>query len=59
LVLELCIDFRITESLKKERTTRRFAPTALMLGNFVTGCSIVGPAGMLLANGRGRLKAPL
>src|SRR4051812_2369134 len=25
----------------------RFAPTALMLGNFVTGCSVVGPAGML------------
>src|SRR3954466_11529869 len=27
--------------------TRRFAPTALMLGNFVTGCSVIGPAGML------------
>jgi len=26
---------------------RRFAPTALMLGNFVTGCSVIGPAGML------------
>lgn len=26
---------------------RRFAPTALMLGNVVTGCSVVGPAGML------------
>src|SRR5436190_11316698 len=25
----------------------RFAPTALMLGNVVTGCSVVGPAGML------------
>src|SRR5579872_2100588 len=27
---------------------RRFAPTALMLGNLVTGCSVVGPAGMLI-----------
>src|SRR3954464_12366149 len=27
--------------------TRRFAPTALMLGNFVTGCSVLAPAGML------------
>jgi predicted MFS family arabinose efflux permease len=26
---------------------RRFAPTALMFGNFVTGCSVIGPAGML------------
>src|SRR3954452_415641 len=26
---------------------RRFAPTALMLGNFVTGCSVLAPAGML------------
>src|SRR5436190_1243750 len=26
---------------------RHFAPTALMLGNVVTGCSVVGPAGML------------
>src|SRR3978361_648008 len=26
---------------------RRFAPPALMLGNFVTGCSVIGPAGML------------
>src|SRR3954471_7733912 len=26
---------------------RRFTPTALMLGNFVTGCSVIGPAGML------------
>jgi MFS transporter, DHA1 family, inner membrane transport protein len=26
---------------------RPFAPTALMLGNFVTGCSVIGPAGML------------
>jgi predicted MFS family arabinose efflux permease len=25
----------------------RFAPTALMLGNIVTGCSIMAPAGML------------
>jgi MFS transporter, DHA1 family, inner membrane transport protein len=27
--------------------TRQFAPTALMLGNFVTGCSVLAPAGML------------
>jgi DHA1 family inner membrane transport protein len=26
---------------------RSLAPTALMLGNFVTGCSVIGPAGML------------
>src|SRR5436305_702077 len=26
---------------------RRLVPTALMLGNFVTGCSVIGPAGML------------
>jgi DHA1 family inner membrane transport protein len=26
---------------------KRFAPTALMIGNFVTGASILGPAGML------------
>ena len=26
---------------------RRLAPTALMLGNFVTGCSVLAPAGML------------
>jgi MFS transporter, DHA1 family, inner membrane transport protein len=27
--------------------TSRFAPTALMLGNIVTGCSVLAPAGML------------
>ena len=27
--------------------TGRFAPTALMLGNLVTGCSVLAPAGML------------
>ena len=26
---------------------RRFAPTALMLGNLVTGCTVLAPAGML------------
>src|SRR4051794_20100926 len=26
---------------------RSFAPTALMLGNVVTGCSVLAPAGML------------
>ncbi len=25
----------------------RFAPTALMLGNLVTGCAVLAPAGML------------
>ncbi|QQO17487.1 MFS transporter [Bradyrhizobium diazoefficiens] len=32
---------------------RRFTPTALMLGNLVTGCSVLAPAGMLpeLASG--------
>jgi len=29
------------------RVTSRFAPTALMLGNIVAGCSIMAPAGML------------
>ncbi len=28
-------------------SARRFAPTALMLGNIVTGCSVLAPAGML------------
>jgi MFS transporter, DHA1 family, inner membrane transport protein len=40
----------MTEPLKKNserQVTRRFAPTALMLGNFVTGCSVLAPAGML------------
>src|SRR4030081_3911997 len=34
---------------------RRFAPTALMLGNFVTGTSVLAPAGMLgeLSSGLG------
>jgi predicted MFS family arabinose efflux permease len=29
------------------QVNRRFAPTALMLGNLVTGCSVLAPAGML------------
>ncbi|NOJ38835.1 MFS transporter [Bradyrhizobium sp. WSM 1791] len=29
-------------------TERRFAPTALMLGNVITGCSVLAPAGMLV-----------
>ena len=35
--------------------TPRFAPTALMLGNLVTGCAILAPAGMLpeLSSGLG------
>ena len=34
---------------------RRFAPTAFMLGNIVTGCSVMAPAGMLseLSSGLG------
>ena len=36
------------ENRPAERPThRRFAPTALMLGNLVTGCSVLAPAGML------------
>jgi DHA1 family inner membrane transport protein len=31
-----------------EPTHRRFAPTALMFGNLVTGCAILAPAGMLI-----------
>jgi MFS transporter, DHA1 family, inner membrane transport protein len=27
---------------------RRFAPTALMFGNLITGCSVLAPAGMLI-----------
>src|ERR1035438_10440978 len=27
---------------------RRFAPSALMFGNLVTGCSVLAPAGMLI-----------
>jgi MFS transporter, DHA1 family, inner membrane transport protein len=33
--------------MKTSAAAYRFAPTALMLGNVVTGCSVVGPAGML------------
>src|SRR6478735_4366846 len=29
------------------RLGRRFAPTALMIGNILTGCSVLAPAGML------------
>lgn len=31
-----------------DSAARRFAPTALMLGNIVTGCSVLAPAGMLV-----------
>ena len=31
----------------RSASTRRFAPTALMLGNVVTGCAVLAPAGML------------
>ncbi|HKS20679.1 MAG TPA: MFS transporter [Bradyrhizobium sp.] len=33
--------------MKNNPVTRRFAPTALMLGNIVTGCSVMAPAAML------------
>ena len=33
--------------MKNSQVERRFAPTALMLGNIVTGCSVLAPAGML------------
>jgi MFS transporter, DHA1 family, inner membrane transport protein len=33
--------------MENSRVARRFAPTALMLGNIVTGCSVLAPAGML------------
>src|SRR6476620_7508780 len=41
--------------MENSRLTRRFAPTALMLGNIVTGCSVLAPAGMLgeLSSGLG------
>ncbi|MGB8397898.1 MFS transporter [Bradyrhizobium sp.] len=32
---------------------KRFAPTALMLGNIVTGCAVLAPAGMLVELSRG------
>jgi predicted MFS family arabinose efflux permease len=37
------------------RLGRRFAPTALMFGNIITGCSVLAPAGMLgeLSSGLG------
>lgn len=36
------------ECLAADRPTNRFAPTALMLGNVVTACSVLAPAGMLV-----------
>src|SRR5438874_12149426 len=33
--------------MESAHVARRFAPTALMLGNVVTGCSVLAPAGML------------
>ncbi|MGY4307746.1 DHA1 family inner membrane transport protein [Bradyrhizobium sp. USDA 4369] len=41
--------------MTSHQTPPRFAPTALMLGNIVTGCSVLAPAGMLpeLAAGLG------
>jgi MFS transporter, DHA1 family, inner membrane transport protein len=32
---------------ERSHVHRRFVPTALMLGNIVTGCSVLAPAGML------------
>src|ERR1700730_672266 len=34
--------------MENAHTARRFAPTALMLGNIVTGSSVLAPAGMLI-----------
>ncbi|MFL6793099.1 MAG: MFS transporter [Bradyrhizobium sp.] len=34
--------------MKNLHFARRFGPTALMLGNIVTGCSVLAPAGMLV-----------
>src|SRR5258708_31813178 len=34
--------------MENSHAARRFAPTALMLGNIVTGCSVLAPAGMLI-----------
>src|SRR5216684_6876075 len=33
--------------MESAHVARRFAPTAFMLGNVVTGCSVLAPAGML------------
>ena len=33
--------------MENNHVERRFAPTALMLGNILTGCSVLAPAGML------------
>jgi DHA1 family inner membrane transport protein len=33
--------------MQSAAAARRCAPTALMLGNIVTGCSVLAPAGML------------
>jgi len=33
--------------MRSSPAARRFAPTALMLGNIVTGCAVLAPAGML------------
>ena len=33
--------------MESPAAVRRFAPTALMLGNIVTGCAVLAPAGML------------
>src|ERR1700716_2188322 len=33
--------------MENAHVERRFAPTALMLGNIVTGCAVLAPAGML------------
>src|ERR1700710_252326 len=34
--------------MENPHVTSRFAPTALMLGNIVTGCAVLAPAGMLV-----------
>ena len=41
--------------IEPAKVGRRFAPTALMIGNILTGCSVLAPAGMLseLSSGLG------
>ena len=41
--------------IEPAQAERRFAPTALMIGNILTGCSVLAPAGMLseLSSGLG------
>jgi len=55
-LLRPCLSFRAGElhmhlhekPAIRQPVHRRFAPTALMFGNLVTGCSVLAPAGMLI-----------